>query len=104
MSIFQRLLVRSEYDESSCIRTLLDWAQPLHERAVAAENLYSSQTRSAAEALLKVIMDEAEDPHLREESACTLGEIYDVIGINYQVLQKVPPSYREEILANVSNK
>lgn len=101
MSIFSRILGFHQYDEGACIKILLDRTQPLAERGAAAESLFAGQTATACAALLKVVLDETDDPQLREESAGTLGAIYNVIGVNHEVLVKIPSPYREEVLASI---
>ncbi len=90
------------YDEAACTRILFDRSKPIAERAAAAESLYTGQTSTAAAALLKVVLDDAEDPQLREEAATTLGSMYNVKGIDHDTVKNVPSPYREEILANIT--
>ena len=104
MSLFQKLFGRAEYDEAACIRLLFDRTQPLNERGAAAESLYTGQTPTATAALLRFVLDEAEQPELREEAASTLGSIYNVVGVDHQAMAKIPDHYRNEVLANISKK
>jgi hypothetical protein len=104
MSLFQTLFGRFQYDEAACIRILFDRTQPLHDRGVAAESLYTGQTPTATVALLRFVLDESQEVQLREEAAGTLGDIYRVVGIDHQALEKMPDHYRDEVLSKASTK
>src|SRR4051812_41307087 len=102
MSLFVKLFGAYKHDEDACIRILFDRTQPLPDRGVAAEYLYTGQTPTAIAALLRFVLDETQDTGLREEAAGTLGDIYSVVGIDHQALEQMPPHYREHALAKTS--
>ena len=104
MSLFQSLSGGYQHDEAACIRTLFDHTQPLHDRGVAAEYLYTGQTPTAMAALLRFVLDETQDTGLREEAAGTLGDIYSVVGVDHKALEQMPLHYREHASARISKK
>ena len=104
MSLFQKLFGRFQHDEAACIRILFDRTKPLFDRGVAAESLYTGQTPTATAALLQFILDDSQEVELREEAAGTLGDIYSIVGIDHQALEKMPDHYRDEVLSKISTK